>query len=268
MKKEYLPIGSICTLNKNNMKVMVIGYLSVDYTNNIKMFTYSAVPYPVGTTANSTRYSFNDEDVKTIDFVGFKDESYSKLNEQLSKVKTDEIINEVDQNEELQKALKFQFDEKGFVVSEGNRINIDNVPVSNPFNDYKQTVETHKENPIDANNWPIFNGFQFDENGTVVKEIKTEEQPKDYEFDDAGIVIGTEKPKSEATSQFQFDENGFVIDSNTPTTNESPVETLSIDNIDNTYRFDESGTVIDVHDKNTEKQGYIFDENGFVVKAD
>lgn len=264
MKKEYLPIGSICTLNKNNMKVMIIGYLSVDYSNNIKMFTYSAVPYPSGTTGNSTRYSFNDEDIKSTDFVGFKDDSYNKLNEQLLKVKPSEIINEVDQNKELQKALQFQFDENGFVISEGNRVNIDNTPVSNPFNNYGKPAETVKEATNDGNAWPIFNGFKFDENGTVVEETnpKQSQDNPNYQFDDAGVVVGTEILQTETTSPFQFDENGTVTSENTPRTNETIKES------DIVYRFDEGGIVVDAHDKKSEKQGYVFDENGFVVKAD
>lgn len=266
MKKEYLPIGSICTLNKNNMKVMIVGYLSVDYNSNIKMFTYSAVSYPSGTTGNSTRYSFNDEDIKIVDFVGFKDDSYHKLSEQLSKIKTDEIINEVDQNEELEKALKFQFDENGFVISEGNRINIDSAPVSNPFNDYKQTTKTTEEKTVDTNDWPIFNGYKFDQQGNVIEENKKDES-QNYQFDEAGVVISNEKPQSEVSSPFQFDENGIVIETKASTTNESPVEILTTDNSDSAYQFDEAGVVVDVHDKPIENQGYIFDENGFVVKA-
>ncbi|MGE5456618.1 MAG: DUF4176 domain-containing protein [Ignavibacteriales bacterium] len=264
MKKEYLPIGSICTLNKNNLKVMIIGYLSVDYSANIKMFTYSAVPYPSGTTGNSTRYSFNDEDIKNIDFVGFKDDSYNKLNEQLLKVKPSELINEVDQNEELQKALKFQFDENGFVISEDNRVNIDNTPVNNPFNDYGKLAETTKDSTIKTNDWPIFSGYRFDENGTVVEETKPNQSQhnSNYKFDDAGVVVGTEVLQTETTSPFQFDENGTVTSVNVPTTNEVMKETNNI------YRFDEGGIVVDVHDKKSEKQGYVFDENGFVVKAD
>lgn len=263
MKKEYLPIGSICTLNKNNMKVMVIGYLSVDYSNNIKMFTYSAVPYPSGTTGNSTRYSFNDEDIKSTDFVGFKDDSYNKLNEQLLKVKPSDLINEVDQNEELQKALKFQFDENGFVISEGNRVNIDNTPVNNPFNDYGKPTETTKQSE-DTTNWSIFNGFKFDEKGTVVEETKPNQATTNpnYQFDDAGVVIGTEILQTETTSPFQFDENGTVTGVNMP----KPSETVKESDI--VYRFDEGGIVVDAHDKKSEKQGYVFDENGFVVKAD
>ena len=122
------------------------------------------------------------------------------------------------------------------------------------------------EKPVDTNDWPIFKGYKFDQNGNVIEENKKDES-QSYQFDEAGVVISTEATKNEVSSPFKFDENGIVIETIASIANEDPVEILTTDNSDSAYQFDEAGVVIDVHDKPIENQGYIFDENGFVVKA-
>ena len=48
MIDKYLPIGTVCTLKGNNKKVMVIGFFSVEYNGNIKMYDYQGCSYPEG----------------------------------------------------------------------------------------------------------------------------------------------------------------------------------------------------------------------------
>jgi hypothetical protein len=248
MDKEYLPIGSVCILYKNDIKVMVTGYLLPRYDEGFRIFKYSGLPYPDGVLKNR-EILFDDQDIKEVNFEGFKDDEYNKLNEKLTSIKIDEL-NEKFENVNDNNAIKYKFDENGTVIGvEGE----EDSEYENPFNSYKEEseVKTQKTNE-DTSEWPIFNkNYKFDENGTVIgvegeeETPETEEGTTEYKFDENGIVIGVEGEEEtpeteEGTTEYKFDENGIVIgvegEEETPETEEGTTE----------YKFDENGTVIGV----------------------
>ena len=48
MKEKYLPIGTVCTVKNNLKKYMIVGYYSIEYLKNMKIYDYIAYPYPEG----------------------------------------------------------------------------------------------------------------------------------------------------------------------------------------------------------------------------
>ena len=195
MEKEYLPIGSVCTLYKNDIKIMITGYLLPGYDEEFRIFKYAGLPYPAGVLKNK-EVLFDDQDIKEIDFEGFKSDEYIKLNEKLTAI---EIagLNESFENINDSNMIKYQFDENGTVIGvEGE----DDSEFENPFNSYKDEFEKKTQNNNeDTSEWPIFNkNYKFDENGTVIgvegedETSETEEGTTKYQFDENGTVIGVE----------------------------------------------------------------------------
>ena len=88
MKESYLPIGSVVVL-KNNKKVMVIGYYSVEYADDIVVYDYSGCAYPEGLMIKSSFCSFNQNDIKSVEFEGYKADEYVKLNNNLITIDTE-----------------------------------------------------------------------------------------------------------------------------------------------------------------------------------
>ena len=48
MNKKYLPIGSIVKLKNKDVLIMVTGYYSVEYEENVMIYDYSGCLYPEG----------------------------------------------------------------------------------------------------------------------------------------------------------------------------------------------------------------------------
>lgn len=261
MGKEYLPIGSVCTLSRNNTKVMIMGYLSIEYDKVPRVYMYNAIPYPRGMSASGIKYSFNDSDIKSVDFVGFKSDEFFEQNRKLSKIdieKMESVFDDIadDENKTIEKMMKFKFDENGVVVGVNDdknnpASNNGSDAISNPFNSYKNDADNSKQQPNteDSDKWDIFKRYKFDEKGTVVgiDEKPSEEvvnKTPAFKFDENGIVVsvGEEKLKEEIKKapSFKFDEYGVVIS----TGNETPKEK----NKTSGFKFDENGVVVAVEE--------------------
>lgn len=193
INNKFLPIGSICTVNGYNKKIMITGYYSIEYTGNVKMFDYSGCDYPEGLLLSNKKCSFNHSEILLIDYLGFINEDYNKLNEILNSQKED-VTKTYEYNSLLS---NIKFDENGVVIydpivntySETN--NFTNTPeiksydktiqdISNPFiPTYKveDSVNTEKQN--DSKSWSIFKNIQFDENGVVISAV--ERTPEELE---------------------------------------------------------------------------------------
>lgn len=260
--EKYLPIGSVCKIKNNNLQYIIIGYNSQSYEDKMYTYDYIAGVYPEGLTSFNKLHVFNHEDIVTVDFVGYKDFNYEKLNKLLlcdTGSKESNLLPEVD----------YVFDENGTVLSDGKEIldkyiTKNDVKISdNPFQDTnEQIVAEHSK--TDSKEWPIFNKIKFDENGVVVsdgtEEIKEVENNK-FVFDENGVLIsdGTEILQPSG-SNFVFDENGVVVsDGKTKLSKTEPV-------VETKYKFDKNGVVIaDGSAVEVKESNFKFDENGIVI---
>ena len=201
--EKYLPIGSVCTLDRINRKYVIIGYFSLEYNTNIKMYDYIGVPYPEGMLLHNKILSFNHDDILKVDFLGYSDEKYelfnNKILEQTNEVDSIEQDNDIHYN--------FTFDENGVVVYEyetvykDEKTNSNNFAVSeeveNPFNKKYDFSNQTNDSQNTNETWSIFEKYEFDKNGNVVSDEVVEEavseEEKEYEFDENGVLVAGEE---------------------------------------------------------------------------
>lgn len=254
MKERFLPIGTVCTLNGINKKIMITGFFGVSYTGMIKMYDYVGYEYPEGMLLQNRSYLFNHEDIEKIDFIGYETNEHEIMNNNLlsknvaeTKVEANGIFS------------NFKFDENGVVIFDGNIQNVSPIEeekpknISNPFNEiYIKDIPVKEKNDNS-----IFNNFKFDENGIVISE----EQPSEisgFKFDENGFVVADETVSSESVvPEFNYDENGFVIED----------KTVSSETVESSFKFDENGIVI-AEEQLNQIEEYRFDGNGFVIADD
>ncbi len=131
MNKRYLPIGSIVKLKGKNKSFMITGYYSVEYENALEIYDYSACAYPEGVMIKSSYCSFNQKDIESVLFEGFKTEEYTKLTNSLNeldsditnnemffeekKIELDEIDSSKEENDDFV-FPHYKFDEKGIII--------------------------------------------------------------------------------------------------------------------------------------------------------
>ena len=76
IKGYILPLGTVVTLKKGDIKLMIVGRAQLfNDEGTIGYFDYSALGYPQGVVTESEYAFFNDEDVETIHFEGYRDET-------------------------------------------------------------------------------------------------------------------------------------------------------------------------------------------------
>ena len=198
--EKYLPIGTVCTLNVTNRKYIIMGYFSIEYSSEIKMYDYVGVPYPEGMLLRNKTISFNHDDIVEVDFLGYSDENFQVFNNILTKQSSG--VEAVEDDNEL--FSNFKFDENGIVVYEyeldhtndSERLNANkfafDAQIENPFN--KKYNPSKKDNDLDevTEKWTVFKEYKFDEEGNVITENDVEEQNDQYEFDENGVLIKSE----------------------------------------------------------------------------
>ena len=268
MKREILPIGTICELD-NSKIIMIIGYKNISIDNkNISIKDYVGVKYPEGT-LSTEEYKFNNENIKSILYMGYVDEKFENIKALLN--------DEVDYEEQKMEST-YTFDENGVITSETK------TPVKNPFSVEEPKAEKLDEDPGD---WPIFKNIEFDENGVVVsaEEYTPSNIPDQsdvlgpkYQFDENGVIIGVEDEETqnekmtlvnESEPVYEFDANGVVVG----VKEKEPAKEEQTDTSEPEYEFDENGVVVGVKEKEPAKEEqteasepeYEFDENGVVV---
>lgn len=132
MNKRYLPIGSVVKLKNNNKSIMITGYYSVEYANDLEIYDYSGCAYPEGVMIKSSYCSFNQKDIKEVLFEGYKTKEYTKLTNGLNEIDS-EIVDG---------------DTKYF---DGKKIELDKIENSNKKEDF------------------VLPHYEFDENGVIIK---------------------------------------------------------------------------------------------------
>ena len=258
MRKEILPIGTVCEL-ADNKKVMVIGY-NKSLLNNGTLVEkdYETIDYPYGTLSN-IRKGVNQDEIKNVLYIGYSDDDF----------------------------VKFEQAYNGEEVTNNTEV-VENVTIPNPFSVQEQQapVETR---PVDE--WPIFKEIKFDENGVAVStdenntpEVKAEDIMPKYQFDENGVVIGItngepeiveEKPMTTSETKYQFDENGVIIGVEEVSSEPAITETRETAEVPK-YQFDENGVIIGINEVSSEQKEteapkvsevpkYQFDENGIII---
>lgn len=230
MNLKFLPLGSVCQVDNNDLKLVVIGY-------KMNGYDYVAVDYPNGYENESSLRYFNHNQIKDLYSYGYKDEIGKNHFVSLNDGTPNAVNSELEDN-------GFTFDDMGIVVKDETAVEIPMVE--------------EEVNP----------GFYFDENGVVVVDttapeildtpmtnVQTSEEKNNFEFDENGVVVtDTTAPLIPSVNNFQFDENGVVV-GEPQTLEEQPK-----------YQFDESGVVVGEPQTPKEQPKYRFDENGVVVE--
>lgn len=179
---RYLPVGTVCTINNTNVKYVIIGYFSLEYNYNVKLYDYIGLPYPEGFLKKNKINSFNHSDITNIEHLGLINDDFENFNNIMCESSIEE------NNEKSLDGLfsNFTFDENGVVIYEykseepveSKIIMKDSVllqetesVVENPFNkieDYDNEI-----NIVDKpEQWEIFKKIEFDENGVVIELVE------------------------------------------------------------------------------------------------
>ncbi len=84
MKKRMLPLGSVIE-DKKGEKYTIIGYLPVaNKDDKYYMKQYLCCEYDMGIIKGKPLYSFNDDEINNIFFIGYKNVALNKYQEVLS----------------------------------------------------------------------------------------------------------------------------------------------------------------------------------------
>ena len=151
MIDKYLPIGTVCTLKGSNKKTMIVGFMSIEYNGNIKMYDYEGCAYPEGLLLKNRLISFKHSDIEKIDFLGYKDILHDKFNKILLN-----NTKELDLEDDNKKTIaNFQFDENGVIIFDSSanlQTGVANpetkdTSINNPFNiEYKSVARAINPN--------------------------------------------------------------------------------------------------------------------------
>ena len=70
MKNQFLPVGSVVSLEGAQKKLLIIGS-AVERENDKNIYDYIGVPYPEGYVDSETMFLFMANDIKEIHFIGY-----------------------------------------------------------------------------------------------------------------------------------------------------------------------------------------------------
>ena len=96
--EKYLPIGTLVKIDTLEMKVMIIGYASVDKKNMNKIYDYCGCIYPEGVITSERNILFNHSDIKEILELGYSDEEQINWNNKMKSLLTREQTDVILQN--------------------------------------------------------------------------------------------------------------------------------------------------------------------------
>lgn len=130
MGKRYLPIGSVVKLKNKNKPLMITGYYSVEYDNDLEIYDYSGCAYPEGILIKSSCCSFNQKDIENMLFEGYKTDEYTTLTNGLNDIDNEIVEGNIkyfeDKEIKLDKLEKnkdddfiiphYEFDDDGIII--------------------------------------------------------------------------------------------------------------------------------------------------------
>lgn len=67
--KDLIPIGSVVLVKDATKSLLVIGTMQIDEDDNL--YDYIACPFPEGYIDDETFFLFNQEDIETVQFIGY-----------------------------------------------------------------------------------------------------------------------------------------------------------------------------------------------------
>ena len=82
MEDKYLPIGTIVFIKEDIVMHMIVGYLSKDKEG--KLYDYISIPFPYGMLSVETVSPFNTNDIEKVIFNGYKNDTFTELNNYLN----------------------------------------------------------------------------------------------------------------------------------------------------------------------------------------
>ena len=175
MQNQFLPIGSICTLVNNNKKVMIIGYNPQTYNGTIRSADYLGCTYPEGFLLPSMMTTFMESEISKVDFMGYKDSSYTDLNKKLiGEDVVTESLEELTEEEMLEPIpSNIVFDDDLLKIVEDDKENKEKT--SNTFDESKEEatsskLEVEPEEKTTNNEEFKIPHYRFDENGIIITE--------------------------------------------------------------------------------------------------
>ena len=86
----YYPIGTLVLLKEGTVKVLIIGY-KVKEANSDKVYDYLGCAYPIGVLKSDQNLLFDKEKIDKVIHLGYKDEEFDLIEEQLKII--DELEN-------------------------------------------------------------------------------------------------------------------------------------------------------------------------------
>ena len=224
MNLKFLPLGSVCTLDNDGSKLVIIGY-------KLNEHDYVAVDYPAGyTNANNVRY-FNHDQISELYSYGYKDETGKIHLASLDDGTPNAVLPSNDDQVTTANNFGFFFDENGVVVVDTT------------------AQETPEPVPVAAGG-----GFAFDENGVIIADVNAEKQEESAPLETAENNTAVSEEVAPASNNYKFDENGVVVsDKAAPATNAFQFDENGVVTVDetaplipsvNNFQFDENGVVI------------------------
>ena len=224
MNLKFLPLGSVCTLDNDGSKLVIIGY-------KLNEHDYVAVDYPAGyTNANNVRY-FNHDQISELYSYGYKDETGKIHLASLDDGTPNAVLPSNDDQVTTANNFGFFFDENGVVVVDTT------------------AQETPEPVPVAAGG-----GFVFDENGVIIADVNAEKQEESAPLETAENNTAVSEEVAPASNNYKFDENGVVVsDKTAPATNAFQFDENGVVTVDetaplipsvNNFQFDENGVVI------------------------
>lgn len=96
--EKYLPIGTLVKIDSLEMKVMIIGYASVDKKNMNKIYDYCGCIYPEGIITSERNILFDHNEIKEVFELGYSDEEQINWNNKMKSLLTKEQTGVILQN--------------------------------------------------------------------------------------------------------------------------------------------------------------------------
>lgn len=89
---DWLPLGTIVSVDDSGQKLMIIGRMQQDKNNTDAKYAYGAVLYPQGLLNPKENYMFNLSKVKRIYYLGFSNDENKVFEEQLNQLMAENNI--------------------------------------------------------------------------------------------------------------------------------------------------------------------------------
>ena len=87
---KYYPVGTVVRLVNGTKRVMIDGYATIDQSDPLRIYDYSAVLYPEGSLSSDQTLLFDHEQIEEVFFIGYVDPEQESFMEKLMKILEEE----------------------------------------------------------------------------------------------------------------------------------------------------------------------------------